>query len=67
MSKLLLIGAGSVHTYNYYKLIEDYFDDILLLTDEIRNDYSNVKCVKGNFTLKNPIKAFEKSGNSPCT
>lgn len=31
--KLLLIGNHTIHTYNYYHLIKDYFDEICLITD----------------------------------
>ncbi|MBQ4433920.1 MAG: glycosyltransferase family 4 protein [Bacteroidales bacterium] len=32
--KLLLLGNNSIHTYNFYQLIRDYFDEILVLTDK---------------------------------
>lgn len=32
--KLLLLGNNSVHTYNFYQLIREYFDEILVLTDK---------------------------------
>lgn len=32
--KLLLLGNNSVHTYNFYQLVREYFDDILVLTDK---------------------------------
>ncbi len=32
--KLLLLGNNCIHTYNYFQLVKDYFDDILLLTDK---------------------------------
>ncbi len=32
--KLLLLGNNSIHTYNFYQLIKDYFDEILVLTDK---------------------------------
>ena len=32
MKKLLLLEI-IVHTYNYYQLIKDYFDEILLVVD----------------------------------
>ena len=60
MSKLLLIGSGSnVHTYNYHKLIESYFDEILLITDVIRPEFDSINPVKGDFTIRNPIKAYK--------
>lgn len=59
MKKLLLIGSGSVHTYNYHKLIEGYFDDILLITDVIRSEYDSISPVKGDFSIRNPFKAYK--------
>jgi len=60
MSKLLLIGSGSsVHTYNYYKLIESYFDEIVLITDVIRSEFDSISPVKGDFSIRNPIKAYK--------
>lgn len=59
MSKLLLIGTGSVHTYNYYKLIEGYFDEILLITDIIRPEYDSIVSVKGDFSIRNPIRGYQ--------
>ena len=32
--RLLLLGNNSIHTYNFYQLIRDYFDEILVLTDK---------------------------------
>jgi len=59
MKKLLLIGTGSVHTYNYYKLIEGYFDEILLITDAVRSEFSSITPVKGDFSIRNPLKAYQ--------
>ena len=30
----MLLGNNCIHTYNYFQLVKDYFDDILLLTDK---------------------------------
>lgn len=38
MKKLLIIGSNSVHTRNYIALIETYFDEIVLLTNEVNED-----------------------------
>ncbi len=59
MSKLLLIGSGSVHTYNYYNLIESYFNEILLITDVLRPEFDSITPVKGDFSIRNPIKAYK--------
>ena len=40
MKKLLLIGSNTIHTYTFIELIEDYFDEIFLITDELRQGYS---------------------------
>jgi glycosyltransferase involved in cell wall biosynthesis len=58
-SKLLLIGSGSIHTYNYYKLIEGYFDEILMLTDNIREEFKSINPIKADFSIHNPIKAYQ--------
>jgi glycosyltransferase involved in cell wall biosynthesis len=53
--RLLLVGpsTGSVHLENYYHLIEDYFEDILIITNsEIK--YANHRIV--DFSFKNPLK-----------
>jgi len=34
MRKLLLISSNTIHTYKYLKLVEDYFDEIVLITNE---------------------------------
>jgi len=48
--KLLIIGSNTIHIYNYINLIEDYFDEILLLTNKI-NDSSNVNTIEIDFRL----------------
>jgi glycosyltransferase involved in cell wall biosynthesis len=50
MKKLLLVGSNSIHVYNYIKLIENYFDEILLLSNEKNEQYS-VKSIKIDFRL----------------
>ncbi len=50
MKKLLIIGSNTIHTYNYIELIEDYFDEILLLTN-LKNDKYNVNTIEINFRL----------------
>ena len=59
--KLLLIGSstGSVHLKNYYNLIADYFDEILVVSGENINFCEN-KII--DFSLKNPFKV-QKSIN----
>jgi L-malate glycosyltransferase len=40
MKKLLIVGSDTIHTYNYLLLIEGYFDEILLITNAVREGYS---------------------------
>jgi len=37
--KLLIIGSNTIHVYNYIQLIQEYFDDILLLTNQKNDNY----------------------------
>ena len=61
MKKLLLIGSNSVHTFNYFCLIEDYFDEIVLIT-ETENEFEAEKLTRKyavNSSLKNPFNYFK--------
>jgi len=58
MKKLLLIGPGSVHTYNYYKLIEKFFDEILVITNTSRPEFDSIRTVKSDFSIRNPLQAI---------
>ena len=51
---LLLIGGskGNAHLLNYRNLIENYFEDILLVSNQEIEQFS---CRKVNFELKNPF------------
>lgn len=53
--KLLLVGSssGNAHLKNYYELIQDYFDEVLIVTN-VPIDYCAHKTVA--FGLKNPFK-----------
>lgn len=51
MNKLLIIGSHTIHTYNYIELIQDYFDDILLITDKKREGYDHLKCIELDFSI----------------
>jgi len=61
MKKLLLIGSNSVHTFNYFYLIEDYFDAIVLIT-EVENELEATKLI-GKYavpsSLKNPFNYYK--------
>ncbi len=52
--RLLLIGSsnGSAHLKNYYELVQSYFDEVLIVSNQVI-DYSNSITVP--FGLKNPI------------
>lgn len=49
-NKLLIIGSNTIHTYNYIALIQDYFDEILLLTNK-KNDKYNINTIEIDFRL----------------
>jgi glycosyltransferase involved in cell wall biosynthesis len=53
--KLMLVGSGgkSVHIKNYYNLIKDYFDEILVITDT-EVDFCNFQ--KVGFSIRNPFE-----------
>jgi len=63
MKKLLIIGSSTIHTYNYINLVQDYFDEILLLSHE-KNENSTVNTRQINFRLGlnifNSIKKIKK-------
>lgn len=56
--KLLLIGSisGNAHLRNYYNLIKDYFDEVLIVAIS-KVDYCN--SVELDFSLKNPFRVFK--------
>ncbi len=51
MKKLLIIGSNTIHVYNYIDLVKEYFDDILLITNEKREG-TDVKTIELDFHLK---------------
>ncbi|HRO75009.1 MAG TPA: glycosyltransferase [Crocinitomicaceae bacterium] len=61
MKKLLIVGSNTIHTYNYIALIQDYFDGILLITNEEREGYS-IKTIELDFSLsvKNIFKTVKE-------
>lgn len=72
MKKLLIVGSNTIHTYNYIALIHDFFDEILLITNEKREntDYPTVELdfslsVKNILStpkeIKKQIAAFQPS------
>ena len=56
--KLILIGSssGAVHLKNYYDLIKDFFDDILIITNS-EIDFCNFKVI--DFGFRNPISIIK--------
>ena len=72
MRKLLLISSNTIHTYKYLQLVEDYFDEVLLITNEKSTiyDYPTVELsfnlkIKNVFStvrgIKNQITSFQPS------
>lgn len=57
--KLLLVGPtnGSVHVRNYYNLVKNYFDDILVLTMN-PVDFCNYELA--DFSIRNPFSIKKK-------
>lgn len=56
--KLLLIGPGSVHLFNYYELISGYFEDTLIISDHIPGTFRHPGCIKADFSISDPLKAM---------
>ncbi|MFQ3336017.1 MAG: glycosyltransferase involved in cell wall biosynthesis [Urechidicola sp.] len=58
--KLILIGSGgkSVHIKNYYYLIKDYFDEVLVITD---TEVDFCKFKKIGFSLRDPLETFKNT------
>jgi glycosyltransferase involved in cell wall biosynthesis len=56
--KLLLIGglSGNAHLRNYYYLIKDYFDEIIVVSN---NEVDFCTYYKLDFGLKNPLKVLK--------
>lgn len=58
MKKLLLISTNTVHSFNYYLLIKDYFDEILFITDSKNTafDYGKLQIIYTNFSIQKPYE-----------
>jgi glycosyltransferase involved in cell wall biosynthesis len=68
MKKLLLTGSNTIHTFNFFHLIEDYFDEIALITETPTDFYSSKLTAKYavDSSIKNPFnycKAIKKYQN----
>jgi glycosyltransferase involved in cell wall biosynthesis len=55
MKKLLIVSGNSVHTVNYVKLIDGYFDEVLVVTNK---EMVGMPCRQAemDFSLRNPLK-----------
>lgn len=58
MKKLLLVGPSTnpIHLTNFYDLVKDYFDEILVVSS---GDFTLCENIKLDFSLTNPIKLFK--------
>jgi len=59
--KLLVVGSNTIHTYNFIDLVKEYFDEVLLLTNTIRED-TPYEVVELDFRLRSfqTIKKIKK-------
>jgi glycosyltransferase involved in cell wall biosynthesis len=53
--KLLLIGSASVHIQNYYHLVNDYFAEVMVVTNESIDYCPHAKI---SFELRNPFNVY---------
>lgn len=62
-NRLLVVGSNTIHVYNFINLVKDYFDEVLLLTNEINSEW-DVKSIEIDFSLKqnffNSIKEIRR-------
>jgi L-malate glycosyltransferase len=59
MKKLLLFGSNSIHTYNYFQIIKDFFDDILLITDKPAGICESIPKLIVNYSFKHPLNILK--------
>ena len=57
MKKLLIVSSDSIHVYNYIRLIEADFDEILLLSNAQNANFKHPTVVL-DFSIRNPIRAW---------
>jgi L-malate glycosyltransferase len=55
MKKLLIVSGNSLHTVNYVKLIEGYFDEVLVVTNKAMEGMP-CRQIEMDFSLRNPLK-----------
>lgn len=55
MKKLLVVSGNSVHTVNYIKLIDGYFDEVLVVTNKAMEGL-DCRQIEMDFSLRNPLK-----------
>ena len=48
--KLLVVGSNSIHVYNFIELVQENFDEVLLLTNEV-NPEKDILAVEADFSL----------------
>jgi len=57
MKKLIIIGSNCIHTYNYYLMIKDFFDQIVIITN--KKDHNFFYSIDDNiYYLNFSIKRF---------
>lgn len=54
MDRLLITGGNSIHTYNFFKLVGDAFQDVLVITNEPNPEYRDMPCRVVDFSLRRP-------------
>lgn len=61
MRKLLLVSSNTVHTYKYLQLVEDYFDEVLVITNQKSTEYNYPTVeLSFNLTLKNVFSTVKE-------
>jgi len=58
--KLLIIGSNSIHIYNFIELVKEYFDEVLLLTNQ-KNEKWKVNSIEVDFRLR--VNAYKNYKN----
>jgi L-malate glycosyltransferase len=58
MNDLILVGSNSIHLVHYANLVENYFNQIYLITDQEEGPWKNPLLVT-SFSLRNPLNLFK--------